>query len=131
VGARARRRRVSSLLLGLALCLLVPSGAVGSGGSASGTYTAYVACGVSASAKPAHKCERGEKVGAFFKSATDVQFTICAVFPNRQRLCASAQNAPAGVLKINKVTTSKLGRHKIVWYLPDRKIVRYFRLVKG
>jgi hypothetical protein len=99
--------------------------------AASARYSAYAACGLGAHAAPAHKCTKGSKVGAFFKSTEPVVFKLCAKFPGGQRLCANDQSAKAGKLKVNKVTTNKLGRHKLTWILPDRKIVRYFRLIRS
>jgi hypothetical protein len=90
-----------------------------------------VACGLGKHAKPAHRCEKGSKVGAFLRSAEDVQFTLCVKFPGGPRLCAHDQSATAGKIKVNPVTTDKLGRHKLTWKLPGRKIVRYFRLTRG
>jgi hypothetical protein len=124
--AMSRRRALTALcglVVGLSLALPAAEAA-----APSATYTAYAACGLGPQAPPASKCTKGSKVGAFFKSSEQVQYKLCAKFPNGQRLCAAAQNAPAGKLKVNKVTTDLLGRHKLVWHLPDRKIVRYFRL---
>jgi hypothetical protein len=87
-----------------------------------------VACSHGKHAPAAHKCTKGSKVGAFFKSQVDVRFTLCVKFPGGPRLCAHDQSAKAGKTKVNPVTTDKLGRHKLTWKLPGRKIVRYFRL---
>jgi hypothetical protein len=111
---------------------IIGTGALASGSSADSApkYVAYAACGLGKQEPPAHKCTLGSRVGAFLKSSTDVQFKLCVRFPNDRRICAEAQNVAAGKVKVNKVTSSILGRHKLVWYLPDdRKIVRYFRLV--
>ena len=116
-------------LVGLTIWLFAASGAAAA--SPSSPYVAYAACGLGKHAAPAHKCTRGSKVGAFFESSSPVQYTICVVFPGGRRLCAQDQNAAAGKLKINTVTTNKLGRHKLVWYVSGVKIVRYFRLVAG
>ena len=98
--------------------------------AASARYTAYAACGLGAHRHPPTSARRGSKVGAFFKSTEPVVFKLCVKFPGGQHLCANDQNAKAGKLKINTVTTNKLGRHRLTWILPDREIVRYFRLVR-
>jgi hypothetical protein len=116
----------------VATCAAIIGPAVLAGGGSADPapkYVAYAACGLSKQASPAHKCTLGSRVGAFLKSTTAVQFKLCVAFPNGKRLCAEAQKAAAGKLKVNKVTSSVPGRHKLVWYLPDRKIVRYVRLV--
>jgi hypothetical protein len=124
------RIRALSAFVGVVLTALVLS-AGAEGASSSGAYSAYVACGVGAQAKPAHKCKRGDEVGAFFKSVDPVQFTLCVKFPGGRRLCAQDQSAEAGELKINTVTTNKLGRHKLTWHVGNHKIVRYFRLTRN
>ena len=65
-------------------------------------------------------------MGVFFKSSREVVYSVCVVFPTRRRACAEEQAAAAGTLYVNKVTGNVTGRHKVVWYLPDRRITRYF-----
>lgn len=89
-------------------------------------YTAYVACGLSDKARPRHECPHRAKVGVFFKSSREVVYSVCVVFPTSRRACAKEQTAAAGTLYVNKVTGNVSGRHKVVWYLPDRRIIRYF-----
>lgn len=89
-------------------------------------YRAYVACGLSQRARPARWCTRRRKVGAFLRSTQPVTYRLCVVFPTRRRLCAVEQQAEAGMLYVNRVTTNIVGRHKVVWYLPDRRIKRFF-----
>jgi hypothetical protein len=89
-------------------------------------YTAYVACGLSEYARPAHECAHRSKVGAFLRSTQEVTYSVCTVFPTGRRICAEEQTAAAGVLYVNKITTSIVGWHKVVWYLPGRRIKRYF-----
>jgi hypothetical protein len=90
-------------------------------------YTTYIACGLSKYARRASACPRRSKVGAFLRSSQDVEYTVCVVFPTGRLLCASDQLAVAGTLYVNKVTTSNVGRHKVIWYLPGERIIRYFR----
>jgi hypothetical protein len=86
----------------------------------------YVACGWSPRARPAHECAHRSKVGAFFESSQPVTYAVCVHFPNRQRLCARNQHAEAETLRLNQVTTSKVGWHKVVWFVDGRRLVWTF-----
>jgi hypothetical protein len=89
-------------------------------------YTAYIACGLSSRARPAHECWHRARVGAFLRSSREVAYTVCVVFPTGRRICSAKQIAAAGTLYVNKVTGGAEGWNKVVWYLPDRSIKRYF-----
>lgn len=89
-------------------------------------YVAYVACGLSGSARPAYECAHRSKVGAFLRSSQGVSYSVCVVFSTGRRTCAEKQLAAAGVLYVNKIADNIIGWHKVVWYLPDRQIKRYF-----
>jgi hypothetical protein len=89
-------------------------------------YTAYIACGLSNRARPAHECAHRAKVGAFLRSSREVAYTVCVVFPAGRRICPAEQVASAGTLYVNKITGGAEGWNKVVWYLPDRSIKRYF-----
>jgi len=89
-------------------------------------YRAYVACGLSSHAHPAHECAHRARVGTFLRSSRDVVYTVCVLFPTGRHICAEEQVAVAGTLYVNKVTSNIVGWHKVVWYLPDRTIKRYF-----
>jgi len=89
-------------------------------------YRAYVACGLSRCARPARRCPRRSRIGAFLRSSEAVAYRICVVFPTGRRLCSDQQQADAGILYVNRITTNIVGRHKAVWYLPDRRIKRFF-----
>lgn len=88
--------------------------------------TAYVACGLSRYARPAHECPSRSRIGVFFKANRDVAYTVCVTFPAGRRVCATEQQATAGTLYVNKLTTNAIGRHRVVWYLPDRQLSRSF-----
>jgi hypothetical protein len=92
------------------------------------SYEAYVACSRGRYAPPTTRCRREAKVGAFLRSSQPVTYTVCVRFPSGRELCADEQQAEAEVLYVNAVTTHVVGRHKVIWYLPDRRIVRFFRL---
>ena len=87
---------------------------------------AYVACGLSTSARPARECPHRSKVGAFFRANREVHYTVCVRFPTRRRLCGQEQQAQAGVLYVNRVTTNLVGWHKVVWTSEGQRVVRYF-----
>jgi hypothetical protein len=93
-------------------------------------YKVYVACGLGASAKPAHSCARGAKKAAFFRSkSADVHYKICVRFPTGLRLCAPRQPAPAGTLHSNRITSTIPGIHKVTWYVKGHQVgVRYLRV---
>jgi Excalibur calcium-binding domain len=90
------------------------------------TFEAYVACGLGPNAEPAHSCPHRSKVGAFFLSSQDVEYEVCVRFPAGRELCAANQQAAAGTLYVNKVTTSVVGRHSVIWFVDGRRIVRHF-----
>jgi hypothetical protein len=92
------------------------------------TYNAYVGCNRSSSARPAYRCRRGNRVGAFFESSQPTTYTVCVRFPNFRRLCATEQSAEPGTLYVNALTTRQLGPHEVVWTVNGRRIVRRFRL---
>ena len=87
---------------------------------------AYVACGLSPSARPARECPARSKVGAFFRANRELHYTVCVTFPTRRRFCNREQLAEVGVLYVNRVTTSIVGWHKVVWTAAGHRIVRYF-----
>jgi hypothetical protein len=90
------------------------------------TIEAYVACGLSPSAPQARSCPHRSKVGAFFRSSTDVEYEVCARFPTARELCATNQQATAGTFYVNKVTSGIVGRHTVTWFVAGRRIVRHF-----
>jgi hypothetical protein len=94
------------------------------------SYRAYIACGRSPHAAPAHRCRRGSKVGAYFQSSQATTYSVCVRFPDARRRCAEEQSAEASVLYLNSVTTNILGRYEFTWFAGGRRIVRYFRLTR-
>jgi Excalibur calcium-binding domain len=93
-------------------------------------YRAYVACSRSRRAVPAHRCPRGSRVGAFFESSEETSYTVCVHFPDARPLCAAAQEAEAGVIYVNSVTTQTVGLHRVIWEVGGRRIVRRFALTR-
>ncbi|HET8639219.1 MAG TPA: excalibur calcium-binding domain-containing protein [Solirubrobacterales bacterium] len=86
----------------------------------------YVACGWSPQARPAHECAHRSKVGAFLESSQPVTYTVCVRFSNRKRLCARRQHGEAETLLLNEITTSKVGWHKVIWFVEGRRLVWTF-----
>lgn len=88
--------------------------------------TAYVACGLSSGARQARECPHRSNVGAFIRSSQEVTYTVCVTFPTRRRICSENQVAQAGVLYVNKVTSTIAGWHKVTWLAAGQRLTRYF-----
>ncbi|HET7574477.1 MAG TPA: hypothetical protein VFJ99_05120 [Solirubrobacterales bacterium] len=86
-------------------------------------YRHYVACGVSQNAKPAHKCPKKSKKGAFFKSLkADVNYSVCVKFPTGKNICAKAQPATQTTLYVNKITSNIPGKHRVTWFVEGKRV---------
>lgn len=111
-------KTLTAVLLGAAL---LASAAPASAGAAA--YKHYVACGVSQNAKPAHKCPKQSKKGAFFKSLKgDVSYSVCVKFPTDKNICAKAQPATQGTLYVNKITSNIPGKHLVSWFVEGKRV---------
>jgi len=120
-------KTLTAVLLGSAL--LVCAAPAGAGAAA---YKHYVACGVSQNAKPAHKCPKKAKKGAFFKSLKgDVNYSICVKFPTGKNICAKAQPATQGTLYVNKITSNIPGKHRVTWFVEGKRIAAFAFTVLG
>ena len=107
----------ATLLAIVALACLVPASA----GAAA--YKHYVGCGASEKAKPAHKCPKKSKKGAFFKSLNaEVKYSVCVKFPTGKNICAKAQRAEQGKLYVNKITTNIPGKHRVTWFVGGKRV---------
>ncbi|HXR30127.1 MAG TPA: hypothetical protein VN752_03170 [Solirubrobacterales bacterium] len=111
-------KTLTATLLGVALLVsALPASA------SAAAYQHYVACGVSQSAKPNHKCPKSSKKGAFFKSTkADVNYSICVKFPTGKNICAKAQPAKRGTLYVNKITSNIPGRHRVTWFVEGKRV---------
>lgn len=89
-------------------------------------FTVYTACGLTEYAPRYARCPHRSKIGAFFRSSVAVTYTVCVTFPTGKRLCVEHQPAEAGVLYANSVTSSVVGRHKVVWMVAGKRFIRYF-----
>jgi hypothetical protein len=113
----------------LAVALLAGATTATAGAAA---YKHYVACGVSQNAKPAHKCPKGSKKGAFFKSLKgDVNYSVCVKFPTGKNICAKAQPATQGTLYVNKVTSNIPGKHRVTWFVEGKRVGSFVFQVTG
>jgi hypothetical protein len=113
----------------LAVALLVGATAVTANAAA---FKHYVACGVSQNAKPAHKCPKGSKKGAFFKSLKgDVNYSVCVKFPTGKNICAKSQPAKQGVLYFNKITSNIPGRHQVSWFVEGKRVGVFHFTIPG
>ena len=115
-------KTLSAVLLGAAL---LACAAPASADAAA--FKHYVACGLSQKAKPAHKCPKPSKKGAFFKSLkADVFYTVCVRFPTGRNLCAPRQEAVQGTLYVNKITSNIPGKHKVTWFVESKRVGIFF-----
>ena len=102
----------------IALAGLTPGQASALEGSTDPGITVYGACGHDWKAKPSHRCHKGEKIGAFFRSDTgDATYAICIQFPNGRSACAENQQASQGELFVNNITDGTVGVAQIYWYV--------------
>jgi len=114
-------RGVKRLALALLVMAALASATPASAGAVA--YKHYVGCGISQNAKPAHKCPKKSKKGAFFKSLNgDVNYSICVKFPTGKNICAKAQPAKQGTLYVNKITSNIPGTHKVTWFVEGKRV---------
>jgi hypothetical protein len=120
-------KTLAAVLLGSAL--LVGAAPATAGAVA---FKHYVACGVSQNAKPAHKCPKKAKKGAFFKSLEgDVNYSVCVKFPTGKNICAKAQPATQGTLYVNKITSNIPGKHRVTWFVEGKRIGSFAFTITG
>ena len=130
----AGRRVLLACFIGTAVATTsvvgTPSSPEPAAAAAEGTET-YFACGLAQNAAPSHVCHLsdGHEFGAFFRSPTEVTYTVCVEFPTGRQLCAEEQTALPGTLYVNKVTTSIPGLHRITWSVGGQQVGSWeFRL---
>ncbi len=107
------RSRRTGAALAVLLAVVVFCGAP-SPVSAEG-YEYYVGCSTTEQTVPSTACPIGTHPGAFFRSSTDVRYTVCVVFPDGRRLCSSDQVGDAGTLYVNRITSDIVGLHEVSW----------------
>ncbi len=107
-------------------------------------YRHYVGCGASQNARPSHTCPKAGKKGAFFrasrgKSCVDPQgnavicvyYKVCVRFPDKRHLCANRQQAIKGVLYVNKITSTIVGKHRVTWFVGGKRVGTFIFKVNG
>lgn len=121
-------KTLTAVLLGTAL--LASAAFASTAGAAA--YKHYVACGVSQNAHAKHKCPKGSKKGAFFKSLkADVNYSVCVKFPTGKNICAKAQPAVQGTLYVNKITSNIPGKHRVSWFVEGKRVGSFVFEVTG
>jgi ABC-type sugar transport system substrate-binding protein len=111
-------KTLTAVLLGVALLVTAAPAS-----AKAPAFKHYVACGSSQNAKPSHSCSAGSKKGAFFKSNQgDVFYTVCVKFPTGKNLCAPHQKAEQGTLYVNKITSNIPGKHKVSWFVANKRV---------
>ncbi len=120
-------RTLTAVLFGAAL---LASAAPASAEAAA--FQHYVGCGTSQNAKPAHKCPKSSKKGAFFKSVRgEVFYSICVRFPSGRNICAPRQKAVQGTLYVNEITSNIPGKHKVTWFVEGKRVGLFFFQVRA
>ena len=115
-------KSLAATVLGVAL---LASAAPATAGAAA--YKHYVGCGVSEHATPASSCPKMSKKGAFFESLNgDVFYTVCVKFPTGKNLCAQKQEAIKGTLYVNKITSNIPGKHRVTWFVNNKRVGTYY-----
>lgn len=118
-------KTLTAIVLGIALLAsAVPASAQGA------AFSHYVACGLSQNAKPAHRCPKSSKKGAFFRSNKgNVFYSVCVKFPGKKNLCRPKQEAKQGTLYVNKITSNIPGEHKVTWFVEGERVGIFYFLV--
>jgi hypothetical protein len=120
-------KTLTAMLLGIALLASVATAS-----ASAAAFKHYVACGVSKNAKPAHKCSKASKKGAFFKSLKgDVSYSVCVKFPTGKNICAKAQPATQGTLYVNKITSNIPGKHRVSWFVEGKRVGSFVFKIPG
>lgn len=79
-------------------------------------FETYVGCSTTVGAEPSHACYQGEHPGAFFQSPTDLSYEVCVAFPTGEELCSGEEEAVAGTLYVNKISTAgHTGVYNVSW----------------
>jgi hypothetical protein len=78
---------------------------------------------------PAHVCQVGDSPGAYFESDVDTEYEVCVEFPDAAFFCAEEEEAEAGVLYVNPITSGLEGNHLVSWYVEGEEVGSWaFRL---
>lgn len=102
-----------------AALLLLPGSA-----EASPSYVSYVGCSAGGDAAPAHACQLGERLGAFFEvtNRPEVQFQTCIGRPSQPATCTREQLATALTPMVLRFTPKQLGSFEVTWRVGGRPV---------
>lgn len=107
-------------ILVAAFLLLIPSSA----GASPPAYVIYVGCSAGGDAAPAHACQLGEQLGAFFEvtNRPEVQFQTCIGRPSHPGPCTTEQLATALTPMVLRFTPRQLGSYEVTWRVEGRQV---------
>jgi hypothetical protein len=90
-------------------------------------YKTYVVCSAKKSAQPSHSCHVDKpKTAVFLSKDRDATYKVCVKFPGRKnKLCASHQPAQEDVKSGVSITSTKIGTHKVTWFVGGEKVGAY------
>ncbi|GAB3243758.1 hypothetical protein [Nocardioides dilutus] len=112
-----------------ALLLVAPAGSTASAAGVADPprYKTYVVCSAKKSAPPATTCGVAKPKTAIFLSKDQAAtYKVCVKFPSKEKLCASHQPAKKGVKSGVSITSNKIGKHKVTWFVGGEKVGTYF-----
>jgi hypothetical protein len=94
--------------------------------AAAASYNTFAGCDdLAENPVPSHVCRLGDFPAAYFEADTDTEYEVCVEFPAGDFLCAEEQEAEAGVLMLNSLTTDETGDHFISWWVGDEEVVSW------
>jgi hypothetical protein len=87
----------------------------------------FVACGTGHKPKASHRCPLRGQEGAYFRARrSDVHYTVCLRFPGGKTLCAKHQEAERNTLYVNAVHSSRVGVHRVTWFVDGKRVGRFY-----
>lgn len=112
--------RRGGAILAAAFILLLPSSA----GASAPTYVSYVGCSDWADAAPAHACQLGEQLGAFFEvtNRPEIQFQTCIGRPGHTDTCTAEQMATALTPLVLRFRPLQVGSFEVAWRVEGRQV---------
>jgi hypothetical protein len=105
------------LVLATAASLLIPLPANAA------EYETFVGCDdLAENPVPAHSCQTGDFLGAYFESDVDTEYEVCVEFPTEEEFCTEKEFAEAGVLYVNSITSKLEGNYFFSWYVEGAEV---------
>jgi hypothetical protein len=114
----------------LGIVVAAAASLVGPLSASAAEYSAFVGCDdLSSNPVPSHVCQVGDFPAAYFESDEETEYEVCVEFPQGAFLCAEEQEAEAGVLYLNSITSETPGLHTVWWYVEGVEVASWaFRL---